>query len=61
MLSDEQKLKDKAEGMVSIECPAGSHIARRFSLERVERADEQVGIKCQECGHVFDWEAPKSS
>jgi hypothetical protein len=47
--------------MVSIECPAGSHIARRFSIERVERADEHVGIKCQECGHIFDWAAPKSS
>jgi len=61
MLSDEQRRKDKAEGMGSVECPAGSHIAMRMSIERVERADEHVGVKRQECGHVFDWEVPKSS
>ena len=59
MLSDEQEREDKAEGMVSIECPAGAHIAMRMSIERVERADEHVGIRCQECRHVFDWEVPK--
>jgi hypothetical protein len=58
MLSDEQKRKDKFEGMISVECPAGPHIAMRMSIERAERADEHVGVKCQECGQVFDWEVP---
>ena len=60
MLSDEQKFKDKADGAISVECPAGPHIARRISKETAERADEHLGIECRECGHRFDWEVPQS-
>jgi hypothetical protein len=59
MLSEGQKLRDKLDGLVSVECPRGLHIADRRPIQEVERTDELIGVVCGHCGHRFDWVVPK--
>jgi hypothetical protein len=50
----EREFKDKWDGMVTVQCPQGDHVATRLTLQQVEQADDLI-VQCGECGHRFDW------